>query len=57
MTKKEEAQDAIWDAVKKIADSAHNYSGAIGSAMLRDAAIAYRAAAGGSQPGSVTIEK
>jgi hypothetical protein len=56
MASKESAQAALYAAVEKLAEAAVDYNGPVGAAMLRDAAIAYRAAAGGAQPGSVVVE-
>lgn len=58
MASRDNARDAIYDAVEKIAKSAtEDYSGTTASQMLRDAAHAYRAAYGGAQPGGVSVEK
>lgn len=55
MATQSEAKEAIFDAVAAIAEEAKAYSGQVGAAMLREAAIAYRAAAGGSQPGVLSV--
>lgn len=58
MDEREEARDAIYAAVTKIAKSAtEDYAGTTASQMIRDAAHAYRAAYGGPQPGGLHIEK
>lgn len=50
------AREALYAAIVQTAEAAKNYSGTTGSAMVRDAAIAFRAVAGGQQPGSVLVE-
>jgi len=52
-----DAQEAIFDAVQKIAKAAGGSPGPATAAMLRDAAIAYRAAAGGAQVGGLHVDK
>lgn len=52
-----ETEIAIYDAVTSLLAKAEGHSGTTRSAMVRDAAIAFRAAYGGPQPGSVVIEK
>jgi len=56
MATKDEARDALYDAIVKVAEKADNYGGVTGSAMVRDASIAWRALVGGAQPGSVVVE-
>jgi hypothetical protein len=48
----DQAKTALYAAIEKVAEVAPQY-GVASAAMLRDAAIAYRAVAGGPQPGSV----
>ena len=50
------AKDALYDAIAKTARDALEYGSTTQSAMIRDAAIAYRAVYGGQQPGSVVDE-
>lgn len=50
------AKDALYDAIAKSARDALEYGSTTQSAMIRDAAIAYRAVYGGQQPGSVVVE-
>ena len=52
----EEAQSAIYDGVVVMVEKAKEWGGPQGAAMLRDAAVAYRAARGGSQPGVLSFE-
>jgi hypothetical protein len=56
MTSGAQAEDAIYEAIVNLANSAKEYGGATEGAMVRDAAIAYRAVRGGQQPGSVVVE-
>ncbi|MEH6782192.1 MAG: hypothetical protein V7618_11595 [Rhodoglobus sp.] len=56
MDKKDEAREAIYTAIAHVATAAQNYGGTTGSTMARDAAIAWRAVAGGVQPGSIVVE-
>jgi hypothetical protein len=51
----EQAKAALYAAIEKVAEAAPQH-GLRGSAMLRDAAVAYRAVAGGPQPGGVVVE-
>lgn len=53
----QEAEAAVLDAIVGLAESAARYGGDTRAAMVRDAAIAYRAIKGGAQPGSVIVEK
>ncbi len=55
-TSKDQARESIYDAVDQMAKKAVEMRGGTGAAMLRDAAIAWRAAVGGQQPGVVTVE-
>lgn len=57
MATTQEAQAAVFDAVIELLEKAKGNSGTTRSSMVRDAGIAYRAAAGGPQPGSVVVEK
>ncbi|PPH99719.1 hypothetical protein C5C95_06135 [Rathayibacter sp. AY1B7] len=50
-----EAREAIFRAVKQLADDSDEFGGVVRSTMLRDAAYAYRLTAGGPQPGSPTV--
>lgn len=52
----QDAQIALYAAIAKVANSAADFGGSTESAMVRDAAIAYRAVLGGQQPGSVVVE-
>jgi hypothetical protein len=56
MASSEEAKEALYTAIVHTASMSSRHNGTIQSAMLRDAAIAYRAVLGGPQPGSVTVE-
>jgi hypothetical protein len=55
MASKDEAQQAVWDGVVRVIEEAQQYGGPTGGQMLRDAALAYRLAAGGPQPGGVPM--
>ncbi|HEY0889358.1 MAG TPA: hypothetical protein VGE38_07095 [Nocardioides sp.] len=57
MASQSEAREAIYDAVATMTKKAVEHGGPSGAAMLRDAAIAWRAAAGGQQPGSSVVQK
>lgn len=50
------AQKALYEAIQGAAEESASYGGVTRSAMVRDAAIAYRAVVGGQQPGSVVVE-
>lgn len=56
MASKNDAQAAIFDAVVEVCKEAEDYSGTSKSQMVRDAATAYRLAAGGQQPGSIIVK-
>ena len=59
-TTKEEAQDALFAEIKRqIENLGQSNAGnaSYQSNALRDIALAYRYAAGGAQPGSLTVEK
>lgn len=56
MADQSEARTAIYDAVVKTAEASVEWGGPGGAQMLRDAAIAFRAAAGGAQVGGVFID-
>ncbi|QNA93246.1 MULTISPECIES: hypothetical protein [unclassified Microbacterium] len=56
MASSQEAQNAILDSVKKLADEAAERGGVAGTTMLRDAAYAYRAVIGGQQPGGIFVD-
>lgn len=56
MATSSDAQDALYAAVVTVAKAAAERPGTAGASMLRDAAIAFRAAVGGAQPGSVIVE-
>lgn len=51
------ARDAIFKAIAEIAEEASKNTVPLGAAGLRDLAYAYRALVGGTQPGSVTVQK
>lgn len=55
MTKKDAAQEAVYEAIVSLCDNAQKTSGSMQGKMVRDAAIAYRAVAGGAQPGGVPM--
>jgi hypothetical protein len=54
---KDEAQDALWQAIEATAKESEEYSGTARSEMVRDAALAYRLVAGGAQPGGIVAPK
>ena len=56
MADMESARNALFDAIESAAGDAAKHSGGTRSAMIRDAAIAWRALVGGQQPGSVVVE-
>lgn len=56
MASSSEAQASLYEAIVNVAGQAKDYGGTTQSAMVRDAAIAYRAVFGGQQPGSVVVE-
>jgi hypothetical protein len=53
MSTKDDAQEAVFKAVIEVCNAAQNAGVTTKSTMVRDAAYAYRAAAGGNQPGQV----
>jgi hypothetical protein len=55
-SKHETAQVALYEAVAKLAVEASEMGGSAGAEMLRDTAVAFRAAVGGPQPGSVVVK-
>lgn len=56
MASQESTQAALFAAIEKVTVAAPNYGGTKQSAMVRDAAIAFRAVIGGAQPGVVVVE-
>ena len=48
------AQAALFASIEKLAEEASKFGVPNGAPALRDLALAYRYAAGGAQPGSVT---
>jgi hypothetical protein len=56
MATQDDARQALYSAIAKLAKDSEEWNGTQQSAMVRDAAIAYRAVAGGQQPGSVVVE-
>jgi len=56
MASQDEARTALYSAIAKLAKDSEEWNGATQAGMVRDAAIAYRAVAGGQQPGSVVVE-
>ena len=52
-----ETKAAVYDAIIEVLKNAEHYNGTMKSAMVRDAAVAFRAASGGPQPGNVVVEK
>ncbi len=57
MASKSDTQNAIWDAIIEVCEDAKSYSGGTRGQMIRDAAVAYRLAAGGQQPGGSLVAK
>ncbi len=55
-TSKEDAQEAIFKAVKEIVEGSASLNGSTRASIVKNAALAYRFAAGGQQPGSVASE-
>jgi hypothetical protein len=53
----DEARAALYRAIQNVAETAADYGGETAGAMLRDAALAWRALTGGTQPGSIIIQK
>ena len=52
----DEAKEALFKAIQAVAKDAPDY-GAAAAPMLRDAAYAWRALVGGSQPGGVNVQQ
>lgn len=52
----DEAREAIFKAIEITAKEAQRYTGATHSGMVRDAAYAWRALVGGTQPGAVVVK-
>lgn len=50
-TKKEQAQEDIFESVSELVKESAEYNGETRGRMLANAALAYRYAAGGAQPG------
>lgn len=59
MSTKNEAWEAIYTQVARLANGLENstYNDDMQCAMLRDLAVAFRLAAGGSQPGSSVVDR
>ena len=56
MATQDDAANALFFAITKVAKKGADLGTPIGGAMVRDAAIAYRAVMGGPQPGSVVVK-
>lgn len=56
MSELQTAQEAVLKAITDVVKDAEGYGGTTRSAMVRDAAIAWRAMRGGPQPGNVVVE-
>jgi len=56
MASQQDVEEALFDAIVKVATKGGNLGSTAGASMVRDAAIAYRAYMGGPQPGSVVIK-
>lgn len=54
-SQKEAAQDAIFKAVQEIVEGSADLTGSTRAGIVKNAALAYRLAAGGAQPGSVEV--
>ncbi|NDL57816.1 hypothetical protein [Phytoactinopolyspora mesophila] len=50
------AREAVYAAIVDVTKSAEQYEGPMKSQMIRDAAHAYRAIAGGPQPGTSVVD-
>lgn len=57
MASKDEAQQAIFTEVKAVIEGSKDSPTGHRAEVLRKAAIAYRLAAGGQQPGGSVVEK
>ncbi|WP_167759070.1 hypothetical protein [Blastococcus sp. TF02A-35] len=57
MANESDARAAIYTAVVEVLEHAKSYGGTDYSQIVKDAAIAFRLAKGGAQPGSTVVEK
>lgn len=56
MSKADDAKEAVFEAITVLANASKQASGNTKAAMVRDAAVAYRALVGGQQPGGVVVQ-